>query len=686
MNTIHKPDSEALLAEVLREEGSKGRLKIFLGYAPGVGKTYKMLEQAKDLKERGIDVVVGLVETHGREETEALLEGLEIIPRKKIPYKNVVLKELDLNAILKRKPDAVLVDELAHTNAPGSQHERRYQDAQTLIEEGIDVYTTVNIQHFESLNDTVAQITGVRVHETVPDFILDRADEVDVVDIPLEELHQRLEEGKVYAPDLTKTALEKFFKRGNLLALRELTLRRVASKLDQELIEYMKARGIAGPWATSERLCVCVGTSPFSPQLIRKAYQMARELKAEWYAVYVETPAHLTLGEKERANLSDAMNLARQLGAKVVMLTGQDVSKEILGFADQEKISKMVLGKPIGSFIRRAFSRYSIYDVVRKAGAFDIYFITPQREKISHGISSPRKIRTFVPWKNYALSVLTILPVTAIAAILFYWFNVRSLVILFVLAPMASAFFFGIGPSLFVSVLAAIIYDFLFTEPYFSLRIADPAIILEIAVFIATSVATGQLAKLVRRQQEALSKRLGRMEILTDMGRELLSIPNIEQLVVKSAVKVDKNVHSTLDLMRVTVEEAIASTVLRYISRALHWPCVVIIKEVHKTPRIWAKSDEKLSLTPKEETIIQWVYEQNEPAGKGTGTLEGAEYFFYPFSSRIGCMGVIGMRQDFGLLLPDERDLILAIANFAAVALENLETQTGEIPAKPHRS
>ncbi len=677
MSSDTKPDAQALLSEVLKSEAQSGRFKIFLGYAPGVGKTYKMLDDARELKERGIDVVVGLVETHGRVETQALLEGLEIVPRREVSYKNVVLKELDLDAILKRKPAVVLVDELAHTNAPGSQHDKRYQDIETILDHKIDVYTTVNIQHFESLNDTVEQITGVRVREKVPDTILDKADEIDLVDIPLEELHERLKEGKVYAPDLSQTALDRFFKRGNLLALRELALRRVAAKLDWELIQYMRARGTAGPWATSERLLVCVGTSPFSPQLVRKAYQMARDLKAEWYAVYVESPAHLTLSEKERARLSETLNLAQELGAKVVSLTGADVGREIIRFANQEKISKVVLGKPIGSFVRRIFSRYSIYDVVKKAADFDIYFVTPTlSEPFRHPAAAQVKPKAAVPLKNYLLAPLTILPVAAIAAALSHWLHIHSLVILFVLAPIASAFYFGIGPSLLVSILSAVIYDYFFTEPYFSLQVSDPAIILELVVFIATSILTGQLAKLVRRQQDVLSKRLGRMEILADMGKELLAIPNIERLVTKAVVSKDEHVHSTLKLMKTTVQEAVAATVLRYMMRALHLPCVVTLKEEQKMPRIWARSEEDLSFTPKEQTIVQWVYAQSEIAGKGTGTLEGSEYFFYPFSSEKGCLGAIGIRADFSTLLPNERDVIVAIANFAAVSLENLETQT----------
>ncbi len=680
-----RPDPEALLAEVLRRESPRGRLKIFLGYAPGVGKTYKMLQEARFAKERGVDVVIGLVETHGRPETEVFLEGLESIPRKQVPYRNITLQEMDLEAIERRHPRLVLVDELAHTNAPGSRHEKRYQDIQTLLDQNIDVYTTVNVQHLEGLNDTVAQITGVRVQETIADSVLDGADEISVVDIPIEQLQERLKEGKVYVPHLAGAALDNFFKHGNLLALREITLRRVAGKLDQELINYMRARGIAGPWATSERLLVCIGASPYAPRLVRKAFKMASDLKAEWYAVYVETPSHMTLSQKDRALLTDTLALAQDLGAKVVTLSGTDVGQEIVRFASMEKVSKVVLGRPRGSFLRQVLFRSPVYEILKESAGFDTYFIAPSREELpwSEPAAAPGRSSPSVPWRNYALASLTILPVTAMAALLFYVFHIGSVVILFVLAPMASALFFGIGPSVFVSILSALVFDYLFTKPYFSLEIANPSVTLEVVIFVATSVLTGQLAKLVRRQQEALSMRLGQMEVLSDMGRELLGIPNLGQIVIEAAGPVDEHVRSTLKFMKVTVQDAIAGTTIRYLDRALHLPCVVILREEGEDPRIWAKSSPELSITPKDQAIVQWVFTNSEPAGKGTRTLEASDYCFIPISSKGKGMGAIGIRSDFGLLLPQERTLASSVANLSAVALENLEVQTSDLPRKP---
>jgi two-component system sensor histidine kinase KdpD len=672
-----RPDPQALLAEVTRKERPRGRLKILLGYAPGVGKTFKMLQEARRAKERGLDVVVGVAETHGRAETAALLEGLEVIPLREVAYRSITLREMNLEAIEQRRPRIVLVDELAHANAPGSRYERRYQDVQALLDQNIDVWTTVNIQHFESLNDTVWEITGIRVRETVPDSILDSADEISVVDIPIEQLQERLKEGKIYFPELAGNALENFFKTGNLLALRELALRRVAGKLDQDLVTYMKARGIAGPWATTERLMVCLGASPFAQRLVRKAFKMASDLKAAWYAVYVETPSHIAVSEKERADLTATLALAEGLGASVVTLSGSDVGREVLRFAEKEQVTKVILGRPRAAFWRQMLLRSPVYEILRKHAGFDVYFIAPSRDEAPLPEETGIRGRgwRFAPLSNYAAACLTIPPVAALGALASRVFHIESPVILFVLAPIASGLFFGIGPSLLVSLLAAIVYDYLFTQPYFSLRIADPAIALEVAIFVVTSILTSQLAGLVRRQQQALSGRLSQMEALSDMGKELLAIPNIGQIVIEAAGPLERDLKNTLKLMKTTVHDAVAGTALRYTERALHMPCVVLIRVKGESPKIWAKSAPDLEITPKDQAIAQWVFDNDEMAGRGTRTLGSSSYCFVPISSRGACRGAIGIRADYGRLLPGERAMVAAVANLAAVSLENLEAQ-----------
>ena len=376
-----RPDPDALLKEVEREESKRGRLKIFLGYSPGVGKTYAMLNEAAVLKRRGEDVVVGIAVTHGRTETEALLKNLEIIPRRRVEYQGIIIEEFDLDGILSRRPAVVLVDELAHTNAAGSRHPKRYQDVEELLDHGIDVYTTVNVQHFESLNDIVEKITGIRVQETLPDTFLDRADEVQVVDVPLEELFERLKEGKVYIPKQAARAMENFFQRGSLVALRELMLTHAAHKIDAELLNYMRAKAIAGPWPAGERVMVCISPGPYAKQLLRKGYKIATDAHAEWYAAYVVKPTLKELSKKDKAYLAEALNLADELGAKVITLSGADVASEIVRFATENNITHIVIGKPL---------RFRPFDFWKSSPAsrllhtqseFELHLITPKVEK-----------------------------------------------------------------------------------------------------------------------------------------------------------------------------------------------------------------------------------------------------------------------------------------------------------------
>ena len=343
-----RPSPEAMLKLAQAEEvtAELGKLKIFLGYAAGVGKTYAMLEAARQRKKDGRDVVVGYVESHGRSETDALLEGLELLPRKHVHYLGVALPEMDIDAILARKPQIVLVDELAHTNAPGSRHEKRWQDVEEILEAGIDVYTTVNIQHFESLNDVVAQITGIIVRETVPDRLLDLAFEIKLIDIPPEDLLQRLHEGKIYIPDQAAKAIEKFFRPGNLMALRELSLRRTAARVDDQMRAYMETQSIAGPWPTAERLLVCVSGSPYSEKLIRATCRLAEELKAQWFTVYIETPADGRHVRENREHIWRDLRLAESLGAQVASVTATDITDAVMEYATRHNITKIVMGKP----------------------------------------------------------------------------------------------------------------------------------------------------------------------------------------------------------------------------------------------------------------------------------------------------------------------------------------------------
>ena len=379
-----RPDPDELLSHVQAEEkqNKRGRLKIFLGYAAGVGKTYAMLEAAHQRKAEGVDVVVGYVETHGREETQALLVDLEVIPRSQVIYRGVQLPEMDIDAILQRKPQLVLVDELAHTNVPGSRHAKRYQDIEELLNAGIDIYTTLNIQHIESLNDVITQITGIVVRETVPDSVIDDVTDIELVDLPPDELINRLQEGKVYVPDQAQRAIQKFFRKGNLTALRELTMRRAAERVDDQMRAYMQTRAIQGPWPVSEHLLVCISPGALGERLVRTGRRLADELKAEWIVLYVETPDQASLSQAQRDKVASLLKLAEELGARTITLPGQSVAETVMEYAHRHNITKVIVGKPIQPPWRDLLRGSVVNQLIRLSKAIDIYVISSEAEPV----------------------------------------------------------------------------------------------------------------------------------------------------------------------------------------------------------------------------------------------------------------------------------------------------------------
>ncbi|MBP1776344.1 MAG: kdpD, partial [candidate division NC10 bacterium] len=397
-----RPDPDALLDRVKEEEvrARRGRLKVFLGAVAGVGKTYAMLQAARERKSEGVDMAVGWVDTHGRAETEALLSGLEVLPRRPIEYRGQTLREFDLDVALKRRPTLILVDELAHTNAPGSRHAKRWQDVAELLDAGIHVYTTVNIQHLESLNDVVAQITGIVVRETLPDSVLEQADEVELIDLPPEDLIQRLKEGKVYVPEQAAEATRSFFRKGNLIALRELALRRTADRVDVQMRDYMRDHAIHKTWPVTERIIACVGAGPHSVRVVRAAKRFADTLRAEWIVAYVETPAHARLGDTDRARVAETLRLAEQLGAETVVLTGHGVSEEILAHARRRNVSKIVVGKPAHRRWRHLLVGTIADELISGAGETDVYVISGE-ESANVPYVAPR-LRRGVAWLPYA--------------------------------------------------------------------------------------------------------------------------------------------------------------------------------------------------------------------------------------------------------------------------------------------
>jgi two-component system sensor histidine kinase KdpD len=661
-----RPDPDALLKEVEREETKRGRLKIFLGYAPGVGKTYTMLNEAHVLKKRGEDAVVGIVETHGRIETEALLKDLEMIPRRRVEYQGIVLEELDLDAILTRRPAVVLVDELAHSNAPGSRHPKRYQDIEELLDSSIDVYTTVNVQHFESLNDVLEKITGIRMQETLPDTFLDRADEVQVIDIPLEELFERLKEGKVYIPKQAERAMQNFFQRGNLVALRELMLTHVAHKMDTELLNYMRAKAISGPWPAGERLMVCIAPSPYAKQLLRKGYQIAKDAHAEWYAVHVSTPSLKEMSNKDKAYIAEALNLAEELGAKIATLSGTDVANEILRFAREYNINHIVIGKPLHSMLLGFWKGSPASRLLHTPSEFELHLITPTVEKKEIEVK-PTPERLALNPKDYLLTILMVAGVTLLNFFLQGFINPMSLVFIYLIATIASALLFGTGPSIFSSIVSLLTFDFFFTEPKYSFTMYHPHDIINVLVFFLTSIIVGQLAKITKRQNLLLQLRVRRVTLIEEISKEFLMLPPVEQFV-GGLVQNSSEWENVLTLFRTTVLDHISHIAIKYLLKIIDAPSFVLFTGKDGRLQVWARSKTDIDLTSHEMAVAEWTYAHGEPAGAGTQTLPSVKLFFIPMKSLEETIGVIGIQFDFKNLLLDQRRLLGVISNLSALA------------------
>ncbi len=661
-----RPDPDALLKEIEKDDTKKGRLKIFLGYAPGVGKTYAMLNDAHVLKKRGVDVVAGIVETHKRAETDALLAGLEIIPRKSVEYNGLLVSEMDLDAILKRHPAVVLVDELAHTNIEGSRHPKRYQDIEELLEQGIDVHTTVNIQHFESMNDAVAKITGVRMQETLPDTFFDRTDEVQVVDIPWEELVQRLKEGKVYFPAQAQRAIENFFQQGNLFALRELMLSLVARKMDSELINYMRAKAIAGPWPAKEKLVVCIADSPYAKQLIRKAYAIAKDVHAEWYALYVLPTGLTEPSGRAKVYLTDALNLAEELGAKIMTLSGNEVAEEIIRFARENNITRIVIGKPLRPTIVEFFKRSPVSRLLRAAGDFELHLITPTIEGKKEDILPPPRQSSFnvVPYLK-ALGMIAM--ITLINLVLQRIVDPSSLVYIYLIGTSVSALLFGMWPSIFTSIVSLLIYDFLFTIPKYSFTMKDPKEIINILVFLFTAIIIGQLVKIVKKQNISLQLRLERVALIEEMSKEFLTLPPLEQLVEGLAAFSQETIN-TLSFLRTTIINDISNISIKYVQKVINVPCFVLFKEKKGDLQLWSRSSPDLEISQNDLAVAKWTFAHGKIAGAGTETLPSIPYCFLPIKSQDEeILGVVGIQYEFKNLLPEQRRILGTISNLTSL-------------------
>ena len=514
-----RPDPDELLTVITDEDqrAERGRLKIFLGYAAGVGKTYAMLNAARERQAEGIDVLIGYVETHGRPETERLLEGMPTLERRQIAYRGTTLLELDLDGLLERAPELALVDELAHTNAPGSRHPKRYQDVRELLDAGIDVYTTLNVQHLESYNDVVAQITGIRVHETVPDLVLDGSTTVELVDLPPDELRRRLAEGKVYIPQQAAAAADRFFRVGNLTALREIALRRAAQQVDAQMLTYMQAQAIPGPWPATERLMVAVGPSPLSERLVRATRRMADEMKADWVALFVETPAIANrpeLSERALANLA----LAERLGARVSHLTGPSVEETLAEQARRYNVTKIIAGKPVHSRWRELFRRSLVDRIIRASGGLDVYVISSGEAPTA---APPARTRPLPSRRRYLYG----LPPVVLATILGWPLSERieptNLVMPYLVAVVVAAVYLGRGPAALSAVLSVLAFDFFMVPPRYTMGVDDTQYLVTFLGLFVVGLVVSSLAARVREQAQAARRRELHTSELYELSREL---------------------------------------------------------------------------------------------------------------------------------------------------------------------
>lgn len=641
-----RPNPDALLKRVQAEESRQlqGKLKIFFGANPGVGKTYAMLEAAHEQRRDGVDVIIGVVETHGRAETEALVEGLELLPRRAVEYRGTALQEFDLDAALARRPTIILIDELAHTNAPGLRHAKRWQDVQELLKAGISVYTTVNVQHLESLNDIVTQITGVRVRETVPDSILERADDVELIDLPPDDLLQRLKDGKVYVPEQIQHAIKNFFTKGNLIALREMALRQTAERVDQQMEVYRRDHAVVRTWPAAETIMVCVNMKSRGPRLIRAARQMAAGLHAKWYAVYVQVPRHLRAAQADKDRLAQTMRLAEQLGAEAVTLTGENVAQELLSYARSRNVTKIIAGKPVRSLWKEWVFGSVVSDLVHRSGDIDIYVIAGEA-----GEGEPLTRRTFLKrssalW-NYVNAALGIVVATAVAWLMFPYFAAANLIMMYLIAVIIIANRCGRGPSVLASVLSVATFDFFFVPPYFTFAVSDFQYLLTFAVMLVVALVISNLAVRIREQAEVARYRERRTGVLYAMSRDLATHRGTAMLV---------------------------QVAVNHLREVFDGQVAIFIADAAKKVRLQRSEQLYFELDPKEAGVAQWVFDHNERAGLGTDTLPGASALYLPLMGSTGPIGVVAVRpKDTALLLdPEQLHLLESLVNQVALAIE----------------
>ena len=642
--TEYRYDPNDLLAAIQRNQTRRGRgnFKIFFGAVAGVGKTYAMLEGAQQLKYKGVDVIVGWVETHGRAETEALLNTFDVLPRLKLEYHGTTREELDLDAVLARRPKLVLIDDLAHANAPGMRHVKRYQDVLEILEAGIDVWTTVNVQHVESRADTVRQITGVAVSETIPDSLLELADEMELIDLAPEELRKRLFEGKVYTPEQAELAARSFFRTGNLTALREMALRLTAERVDHQLQDYMQIKHIAGPWKSADRLLVAVSPSPLSERLIRWTRRMAYNLEAEWLAVYVDSPHLLT--DDDKARLAHNLALARQLGGEVISTTGQDVIEALMRIARQRNVTQIVIGKPAHSRLQDLLRGGSIVNrLVRASGDIDVYVVTGDP---SESVPQPRlpHPESHSKGHQYAIGTVIILLVTLLNLLMLPVIGYQAVGLTGLLAVLLIAAYIGRGPALLAAALSAISWDMLFIPPRFTITITRLEDIIVLGLYFFIAIFTGNLTARIRAQQRQARGYAEHTLALYTLARE-------------TATAVDM--------------DSILATVIAQIGRVFDAEAAIFLRTPANRLAEQPHPSSTLAINAREFSVAAWVLEYRKPAGRFTETLAAAEAKYLPLLTPGETVGVLAVRaRKNEPLTVDEEALLDTFARQVALIIE----------------
>ena len=639
-----RPDPDALLAEAAK--AGRGRLKVFLGMAPGVGKTYEMLSAARRRKEAGCDVLVGVVETHGRKETEALLDGMEVLARQPLEAKGRSYLEFDIDAALQRRPGLLLVDEYAHSNAPGSRHPKRWQDVEELLAAGIDVWTTLNVQHLESLVDVVWKITGVRQRETVPDSALSRAADIELVDITPDELRQRLEEGKVYLPDTARMAAANFFKPENLTALRELALRRMAQTVDDQLLHAMRQRGVEGPWAAGERIVVLVGPGVAASSLVRAGRRLSdMMMDAPWTVATIERPSRPSPDAAGAARITAAFKLAEQLGGSTVVLTGDDIVETLLQYARRNNVTQIVVGKSRRARWRALFGQALIPALVERAQGAALHIVTEQAQP--DGEAGPPPRRRAPRWKllrGHLASIGFVAIASAVAALLDQMHQGADLAMIFLVSVLASALLFGLTPAVTAAAVSALAYNFLFLEPRLSFAIGHATDVLTFVVFFAVALVTGWMAGRIRDQAMAMSRRASAITALLAASRTL-----------SASAK----------------QEETARALAEQLAAASGGEAIVLLPDGDDvTPA--AGSPTLKPLGAADQAAARWAWQHGEPAGADTGTLPNAAWTFRPLQGIKARSGVAGI-EAHTIQGEDGERFVSALLDQGAVALERAE-------------